>query len=97
MQGWYSGGGEEERFSRKVFVLAGETEQGWVMGREEDPGTEADQVIVGEIHFLRLVHRQDAGGCCLPHLLRDHSGIMMVHRNMDNRSFHRRSSQRFRL
>ena len=78
-------------------MLPGETKQGWVMGRKEDPGSQADQGIVGEVHFLRLVYRQDGGARCFPHRLRNHSGIMMVHRHMDDRNFHRRILAGFRI
>ena len=81
-------GGEEEGFSRKGVTVAGETQESGVMRGEKDPGTQADQRIVGEVDFFRLVHGQDAGPGCLPHRLRHRSRIMMVHGYMDDCDFH---------
>ena len=80
--------GEEEGFSRKGVTVAGETQESGVMRGEKDPGTQADQRIVGEVDFFRLVHSQDAGPGCLPHRLRHRSRIMMVHGYMDDCDFH---------
>ena len=55
MQEGETRGGEEEGFSRKGVTVAGETQESGVMRGEKDPGTQADQRIVGEVDFFNFL------------------------------------------